>query len=56
MGRGDQLPSCLCKKGAKCHKVSPPSLGTGIFQDRSVEALWNVDTFCRRQIEGNPHR
>ena len=55
MSTGD-LPSCLCKRGSKCHKFSPPNIGTGILQDKSVEALWNVDSLVRRYIEGNPHR
>ena len=55
MSTGD-LPSCLCKRGSKCHKFSPPNIGTGILQDKSVEALWNVDSLIRRHIEGNPHR
>jgi len=55
MSTGD-LPSCLCKRGSKCDKFSPPSIGTGILQDKSVEALWNVDSLVRRNIEGNPHR
>ena len=55
MSTGD-LPSCLCKRGSKCHKFSPPNIGTGILQDKSVEALWNVDSLVRRHMEGNPHR
>jgi cytochrome P450 len=55
MGSSD-LPSCLCKRGAKCDKFSPPSIGTGYFQDKSLEAAWNVDSFVRRNLEGNEHR
>ena len=55
MSKGN-LPSCLCKRGSKCHKFSPPNIGTGILQDKSVEALFNVDALVRRNMEGNPHR
>ena len=47
---------CLCKKGSRCDRVSPPNLGTGIFNDKSIELFRNADLFLRRHLEENPGR
>ena len=45
-------PPCLCPKGSKCSLKSPAvNLGTGIFSDKSVDLLKNVDDFVRKHTK-----
>jgi len=49
-------PPCLCPKGSKCSLKSPAvNLGTGIFSDKSVDLLKNVDEFVRKHTK-DPER
>lgn len=47
---------CLCKNGSRCERTSPPNIGTGYFQDKSLELWKNVSEFVGKHLRDNQER